>query len=225
MNALSVATNSIPMLKIDWATPESCKYAVEHWHYSKSLPVGKMIRVGVWENEKFIGCVLFSRGANMNIGKPYGLDQTECVELTRVALTKHITPVSRILAIAIKMAHKLTPNLRLIISYADADRGHTGAIYQASNWIYTGLTNQSGKQGYKIFGAVVHGKTVYSKYGKGRDNIEWLKKNIDPNAEQVPTLGKHKYLFPLDEEMRKSVIKLSKAFPKKASESGVKSST
>ena len=75
-------------LHLDWASHESCKYAVEHWHYSRSLPVGKLVKIGVWEDKKFIGCVIFARGANMNIGKPYGLDQTECVELARVALSK-----------------------------------------------------------------------------------------------------------------------------------------
>jgi hypothetical protein len=202
----------MPHLHLDWASHESCKYAVLHWHYSKSLPGGKLVKVGVWEDKKFIGCVLFSRGANMNIGKPYGLDQTECVELTRIALSKHQTPVTRIVSIAIRMLKKLCPEIKLIVSYADADQGHTGKIYQAGNWIFTGLTNTHGKQGYKIHGAVFHGKTVYSKYGKGRDNVKWLRENIDPKAEEIPTKGKYKYLMPLDSDVAKSIVKLKKNF-------------
>lgn len=32
------------------------------------MPVGKMVRIGVWEGGSYIGCVLFARGANNHIG-------------------------------------------------------------------------------------------------------------------------------------------------------------
>lgn len=89
-------------LKIDWASHEAAKYACEHWHYSKCLPVGKLVKVGAWENGKYIGVVLFGRGANRNMGSKFGLGQDKCVELVRVALTKHISPVSKICALAIR---------------------------------------------------------------------------------------------------------------------------
>lgn len=34
----------------------------------------------------------------------------------------------------------LTFGNAILVSYADTDMGHIGAIYQASNWIYTGKT-------------------------------------------------------------------------------------
>ena len=93
------------MLKVDWATHEATKYACTHFHYSKSVPVGKLIKIGAWEDGQFIGVVIFSRGANKSIGSPYGLEQTECCELTRVALTNHKTFVSEILARCICRDH------------------------------------------------------------------------------------------------------------------------
>ena len=67
-------------LKVDWATYEASKYACENWHYSRVTPVGKLVKVGAWENSKFIGVVLFGRGANNNMLKPFGLNQDEgCV--------------------------------------------------------------------------------------------------------------------------------------------------
>ena len=80
-------------LKLDWCSREAAKYAVEHWHYSKSLPSCDLITVGVWEDEVFIGAVIYSRGANPNLNKPYGLKKTEVCELARVALNIHKTPV------------------------------------------------------------------------------------------------------------------------------------
>ena len=84
-----------PTLKIDWATHEAAKYACEKWHYSRSVPVPPLVKIGVWENEKFVGVVIFSRGATPSLLRPFGLKQTEGCELTRIALTKHVTPVSR----------------------------------------------------------------------------------------------------------------------------------
>ena len=65
---------------------------------------------------------------------------TECAELCRIALNKHVTPVSRILSIAIKMLKREMPGIRLLVSYADLNQGHEGKIYQASNWVFVGMT-------------------------------------------------------------------------------------
>ncbi|WP_449441465.1 Mom family adenine methylcarbamoylation protein [Serratia entomophila] len=50
-----------------------------------------------------------------------------------------MSPVSQILAKAIKFLSAVCPGLRLIVSYADKDQNHHGGIYQATNWIYEGL--------------------------------------------------------------------------------------
>ena len=88
------------------ATHAAAKYAGENWHYTKTATVGKIVKVGVWEFGKFIGVVLFGRGANHNIGNQYKLKQDEACELVRIALAKHQAPVSRIAAIAIKFLKK-----------------------------------------------------------------------------------------------------------------------
>ena len=97
-----MSSTSKPTLKIDWCSHEAAKHAVVNWHYSGSLPVGKSVKVGAWEDGKFIGVVIFAYGANNNIGKPYGLQQVECCELVRVALANHKTAVSKIVAIALR---------------------------------------------------------------------------------------------------------------------------
>lgn len=202
-------------LKIDWATYEATKYACTHWHYSKSVPVGKLIKVGAWEDEKFIGVVIFSRGASPQIGRPYNLTQLECCELTRVAMRTHKCFVSEVLAEAIKFLKKMCPNMRLIISYADIEQGHYGGIYQATNWIYEGKA--VGARYFIVNGKKTHPKSLsgkYSKYVGFVQSLEWVKANIDKNASVYYDNGKHKYLFPLDKKMRKQVLKLSKPYPK-----------
>ncbi|WP_410770991.1 protein Mom [Fontibacillus sp. BL9] len=199
-------------LKVAWATHEAAKFACEHFHYSKSLPAGKSVKVGAWEDGQFIGVVIFSRGATQHIGSPYGLTQKECCELTRVALTNHKSFVSEILAKAIKFLKEQSPNVQLIVSYADVEQNHHGGIYQATNWIYEGKTD--GEHYFIIKGKKTHPKSIHSKYGKGSQRIEWIRNNLDPNAEIYITVGKHKYLMPMNKKMRKKIRHLHKPYPK-----------
>lgn len=189
-------------LKIDWATHEAAKYAVENWHYSQCMPAGKLVKVGAWEAGKFIGVVIFGRGANNNMANPYGLTQLECCELVRIALTNHAAPVSRIAALAMRFLKSQSPGLKLIVSYADPEQGHHGGIYQAGNWLYRGVSATSVKVWYK--GKWSHKKTV----DDAGVNQSKMKKKI---AE-----GKHCYLMPLDTEMKKCILSLSKPYPKRA---------
>ena len=197
-------------LKIDWATHEAAKYACVNWHYSKCLPVGKLVKVGAWENGKYIGVVLFGRGATPNLGKPYGLEQYECVELVRIALTSHKIPVSRVAAIATKFLSKANPKLRLIVSFADVSQGHHGGIYQAGNWVYNGRGDAA--KFYMIRGKLTHPRSIGAKGFV--QNIQGARK-IDPNAYVVDVPGKHRYLMPLDKEMAKQIKPLAKPYPKR----------
>jgi hypothetical protein len=198
-------------LRIDWATHASAKYACENWHYSGCLPAGKMVKVGAWESGKFIGAILFGRGATPNLGRPYKLGQDECVELVRIALTKHEVAVSRIASLAIKFLIRSNPKLRLIVSFADQSQGHHGGIYQAGNWVYNGQGDAA--KFYMIRGKLTHPRSIGAK---GFVQNIYGAKRIDPNATVVYVPGKHRYLMPLDAEMRQRILPLAKPYPKRA---------
>lgn len=201
-------TNSRPPeLKIDWCSYEAAKFAVEHWHYSKTMPVAKQVDVGVWEGGEYIGAVIFSWGANPNLLKPFGLAMTEGCELVRVALQKHNTPVSRIVAIAIKMLRQQSPGLRLIVSYADTRMGHLGSIYQAGNWVYTGMT--SPKTDFQLGSMILQRRSYTGRnFGGGR-------RRPPPGARKVESPPKHRYLYPLDKAMRRQIEPLRQPYPKR----------
>lgn len=196
-------------LRIDWATYEAAKFACENWHYSKVIPGGKRVLVGVWEAGKYIGVVIFSNGAGPQIGDPYGLKSNEVCELTRVALTTHQTPVTRIMAIAGRFLRKQCPGLRLVVSYADPEQGHHGGIYQGGNWIYTGPTGMT-----EHFEVVADGRRIHSKTLRSGKR-GYATQLIDSGAIRSIKVWKHKYLFPIDESLRPSLEKLRKPFPKR----------
>lgn len=190
-------------LQISKASYVATKYACENYHYSKCLHSGKLISFGVWEDEKFKGVVIFSRGASPMIGKPFKLEQTQVVELTRVALKNHIIEVTRILSICLKMLKRHCPGLKLIVSYADLDQGHKGGIYKGGNWIYLGITAKGIGMYYLVDGEKKHNR-LFSSHST-RKKLLWLKEK--GRAIDFETLGKHKFVYLLadDIELKKLV--------------------
>lgn len=209
-------------LKLDWCSYEAAKYAVENWHYSKCLPNQKLVKIGVWEDAAFIGCICFGDGANPGMFKPYGLDYTEGCELVRIALKVHQSTVSRIISIAFKLLKERCPNIKLVVSFADPEQGHQGGIYQASNWIYAGMTQPSDE--YIVNGRRMHGRALRNtrsthklKNVAASNVMDWGRKVLDPNIRKVEGSSKHRYLYPLTPEMQDKIEPLRKPYPKRAS--------
>jgi hypothetical protein len=203
-------------LKLDWCSYEAAKFAVEHWHYSRSMPAGKNITIGVWEGGAFIGAVVFGRGSGGQIGKPYGLAQTEVCELVRIALRAHLTPVSQIASIAIKMLRKNSPGVGLVVSFADPAHGHVGAIYQAMGWLFAGMTAPD----YEYFtrGEWRHNRSVW-RYNRPqwRHHRSATSLGTVSGLPRRPVPPKYRYLLPLTEEMRAKIARLAQPYPKRPS--------
>lgn len=201
-----------PQLKIDWATHAAAKYACENWHYSGCMPAGKLLKVGAWEAGKFIGVVLFSRGANNHMAGAYQLGHDQACELTRVALTAHSAPVSRIVALALRFLRSSSPKLRLAVSYADPKQGHHGGIYQAGGWLYAGPSKA--QRELLISGVHTHKRSAFAKYGTA--SPEKIAAMSGRRVEWAPLEWKHIYLMPLDDAMRAQIAPLAKPYPKRA---------
>lgn len=199
-------------LRLDWATYKAARYACQTWHYSKSFPAGKTVKVGAWESGSFIGVVVFSRGANKSLFAPYGLKTTEGCELARVALTDHRAPVSQILAGALRILRRQCPGLRCVISFADPAQGHHGGVYQAGNWIYTGQSQPSaayvGPSGKRW-----HPRMISPTGWKVSFGVR--KRVLRPDqCTRIELPGKHRYMMPLDKRLRRQLVAISKPYPK-----------
>lgn len=198
-------------LRLDWCSHEAAKFAVLNWHYSKTMPVGKMVKVGVWEDEAFIGAIIFGLGGGgAGDGRSFGLARNfQVAELERIALRAHRAPVTRIASIAIRMLTKQSPGIRLLVSYADPGAGHAGGIYQAGNWVFVGQTSDDWCM------VDSNGKRYHSRIA--RDHVQFgIPKTLNVDGmTKVPLPGKLKYLYPLDDEMRARIAPLAKPYPKR----------
>lgn len=197
---------------------QAAKYAVEHWHYSRTMPRAKSCYMGVWERGAFVGALVFGLGAGAATdGRKFGLAQSFGVaELERVALRSHRAPVSRIVGVGLRLLRAASPGLRLVVSYADPAQGHAGGIYQAGNWVYVGDTLPDwcveDKQGKRWHSRVVSSGAPKMQFGRPTVGIRL------EEGTRIVLPGKHKCLYPLDAAMRAQIAPLAKPYPKRAAE-------
>lgn len=125
----------------------------------------------------------------------------------RVALHDHTNFVTEIVARSLRILKANNPGLRLVVSYADPYRNHHGGIYQAGNWIYAGMTSQ--KHDYIMPDGKVLNRRAYTGVNFGNAKMQ-----IPAEAERVTMPGKHRYLYPLDKGMRRSLKDRSIQYPR-----------
>lgn len=202
------------------ATYKAVRYACLHFHYAKAVPVSPLAYNVFNDDGEWCGVIVYSYGANNNIGTQYNLKQGEIVELVRVALNGKQEHTSQAVSMSLKQLHKDAPCVRLVVSYADKDQNHLGTIYQATNWLYVGdVMNKQHDSSWIVNGKRYHGRIIsewVKKHGglKGLTRAEFIRKYYDINATPFVTNGKRKYLMPLDKRVKKQIIKHIKPYPK-----------
>lgn len=206
-------------MRLTRATPQAIKYACLHYHYSQCVPANPIGYNVYNDNGEWCGVVLYAVGATPNIGNPYNIPTGGVLELVRVALNGKQEQTSKAVSMSLKQLKKDVPQCRLVVSYADCDQQHLGTIYQATNWIYEGLSK--GDTYFIIHGRKTHRKSIASKKviinGKKvhcPSSLEAVQRFFDPEATVFRSAGKRKYLMPLDKAMRKQILPLSKPYPK-----------
>jgi len=201
-------------MRLAKASGKAIRYACTYFHYSKSVP---QIRLGYSvfnDADEWCGVALFSNGANPSIAKEFGLVQGQVIELVRMALNGKQLTTSQVLAMALKQLKKDAPAVKVVVSYADRNQDHIGTIYQATNFMYIG--EYANERGIMLKGKLTHRRSINKKYG--RSGIDWVKDNLDPNAEVIIGKSKIKYVYPMHKSMVQKLKSMSKPYPKKSLE-------
>ena len=117
-------------------------------HYSGKVDTRSQIHIGVFYHGNLEGALQFgpSMVKRKSIGLVEGTLWHEYIDLHRVSFTDVLprNSESRAIAISMKLLKKYAPQLKWVLSYADAAQCGDGAIYRASGFILTGInTNKS----------------------------------------------------------------------------------
>ena len=127
-------------------------------HYAKRIP-SISYAYGLFEKKELLGvCTFGSPPSNSLCIGVCGIKYKSLViELNRLCINEN--KEKNLLSFFLGRCLKLIPKPRIVVSYADTSKNHHGYIYQATNWLYTGLSAKRTER-YDINNPDKHSKTV-----------------------------------------------------------------
>ena len=220
-------TSKLSIRQIDKPT---AKKMVVKYHYSKlwtkcSVALGLFIDTGKEHSffdeaeEKMVGVIVYGDPIGRLTGQSISdeIKRTEVLELTRLFIYDGYGSniESWFISQSFNWLQKNKPEIKALISYASPVEGHSGTIYQATNWIYQGNNNrwndgwifkfdEEARLPWTLSDRWIHGRTIFPYY-----------KTNDPHkiAEQVDKpfwirkeLQKHRYVYILAKKKDKKKI-------------------
>ena len=140
-----------------------------------------------------------------------GAGLPHCLVLTRFCLVDELptNSESRILGVVLRALKKQT-GVKFIVAYADSAQGHVGTIYQAGNWIYTGLSQATPL--YRLGGGPPqHSRSFSHVFGTRYVN------HFSAHGaalQKLPQQPKHRYIYFLDPAWRPRLRVSAQPYPK-----------
>ena len=164
-------------------------------HYAKRIPM-IMYAFGLYKNNVLRGVITYGKPISKDLcicicGEKY---KSEVTELNRLVLQFNEKNEASYL---VSNSFKLLPKPLIVVSYADSNQNHNGYVYQATNFIYTGLSKERSKF---IMGGKDLSERTLSGYQKGLTRQEVIKKY---NIKTEKQLGKHRYIYFLGNKAEK----------------------
>jgi len=181
-------------------------------HYLHSLPGGTKLSLGIFLNARLLGGLTFGVGPYLGYKIVNDARPDDVVTLTRLWLSDELpaNSESKILGIALRSLKRDT-SLKFVLAYSDPSAGHSGTIYQATNWLYTGLSSATPL--YDIGDGILHHSRSLA-HSLGSHSIRYLmSQGID--VKTVPQSAKHRYVYFLDPSWRSRLSVSILPYPKK----------
>jgi|9_EtaG_2_1085328.scaffolds.fasta_scaffold14611_5 hypothetical protein len=162
-------------------------------HYAKRIP-SISYAFGLYEDLDLIGVITYGSppSSSLCVGICGEKFKHHVIELNRLCLIKNNKNNASYL---VGNSLKLLPNPKIVVSYADTSMNHTGYIYQATNFIYTGLSDK--RTEWRIKNSNMHSKTICEKY-----TLEERKSNTE-KFEVVDRPRKHRYIYFVGDKKQK----------------------
>jgi len=215
-------------------------------HYLKTYPAVVAANYGVMYkrpdgNVEMVGVIVYGQTTKPQDFEEIAVDdqgnsllqKNEVFELLRLYLkpeAKQIPELSNLASYVIGLGNKKIKQdyseLKVIITRADSGQGHTGAIYQATNAIYLGKSEDRKRLWDKAQGKWIYRLKQLQKYGfeTGKEAIEDAKINPNSPFEIKTATGKHMYIYILagvgsseGKRIMAGLIKDIQPYPKKPS--------
>tara|TARA_Y100001963_G_scaffold57761_1_gene80848 strand:- start:195 stop:896 length:702 start_codon:yes stop_codon:yes gene_type:complete len=179
-------------------------------HYARRLP-NIYYAFGLYDNLNLLqGVCSFGRPMSHTLisGAVNGLYQDNFLELNRLVINEGLE--KNVLSFFVSGCLNKLPKPLIVVSYADTSQGHHGFIYQATNWIYTGLSAKF--KDYAVKGLEhMHHSSIEDSVGRYDENKninkhELLRKKYGDRLYIKERPRKHRYFYFLGNKKEKEIM-------------------
>ena len=174
---------------------------IETHHYSKSINGVKSSACFAVEYEgRLVGAVLYGQ-MSTTAWKRFGDNEKEVMELRRLVLLDEcpFNSESRVVGWTIRWIRRECRDVKVIVSYADPNHGHTGVIYKAANFQLYGMSGKD--KGFRDVesGKIYHSRALRTKYkGDYKPFVKRLRQRLEDGLlEPIELKPKYCYTFNL----------------------------
>ena len=206
LDATVMSLNIVPISQVD------AKEILIPNHYLHSFPGGTKLSFGVYLDARLLGALTFGVGPYLGYKLVKDASPDDVVTLTRLWLSDDLprNSESRVLGFVLRSL-RIDTSLKFVLAYSDPAAGHVGTIYQATNWLYTGLSSATPL--YDIGDGIPrHSRSLAHQLGS--HSIRYLTyRGIV--VKTVPQMAKHRYIYFLDDSWRTRLLVPVLPYPKK----------
>ena len=164
---------------------DAMQLVVENHYLHRKAPCS--VAFGLFWGNAVKGVIVYGTPSSAPLRRGLAGDHNKfnVVELTRLWVSDDVPRNGESFLIGRTLAHA---GKELVVSYAEISQGHTGVVYQATNWIYTGLSAK--RSNWTIAGVDKHCQTIADKY-----TVAELRAKFGDRFSQEPRGRKHRYVW------------------------------
>ena len=171
---------------------DDCTEYIIEIHYAKRWP-SVSYAFGLFDNGVLCGVITYGTPPSAPLRRGLAGDayKDSVLELNRLCLLHNRKNEASIL---ISASLKLLPRNKIIVSFADTSMGHNGIVYQASNFIYCGLSAK--RTDWKVKGKEhLHGQTIADEFRGVKNRAQAMRDKYGDDFYLSPRPRKHRYVY------------------------------
>lgn len=188
-----------------------CLEWIIYKHYAKRVPLIEY-SFGLFDlNNILHGIITYGTPSSAPIRGVFK-HEFKVIELNRLVINDGLE--RNCLSFLVSSSLKMLPSPLAVVSYADTSMGHFGYIYQATNFVYTGLSAK--RTDWKINGMEhLHGATI-ADISKGKENrAAYMREVYGDRFYLQDRARKHRYFYFVGNKTQKSRMKELLPYPVK----------
>jgi hypothetical protein len=161
---------------------------------------------GAYRGSVLVGVVTYGTPVSSSLRKGVCGDEwsDKVLELNRLCCENS----RNVASILVGRSLRLLPKPSVVVSYADTEQGHVGYIYQATNFIYTGLSAK--RTDWKIKGREhLHGATIADESRGQKNRAQWMREKYGEDFYLGDRPRKHRYVYMCGNKRQREAMTLA----------------